>query len=67
MNSGVKGPFTLSIQHGGGAEKGGLQMDDRIIEVNGVNIEDCTHFQVAKKVRWYWGIHSILPAPSLMM
>lgn len=48
---GVKGPFTLSIQHGGGAEKGGLQMDDRIIEVNGVNIEDCTHFQVAKKIK----------------
>ncbi|XP_078282877.1 Na(+)/H(+) exchange regulatory cofactor NHE-RF3-like [Rhinoraja longicauda] len=48
---GVKGPFTLSIQHGGAAEKAGLQMDDRLIEVNGVNIEDCTHFQVAKKIK----------------
>ncbi|XP_072886081.1 Na(+)/H(+) exchange regulatory cofactor NHE-RF3-like isoform X3 [Hemitrygon akajei] len=49
-HDGVKGQFTLSIQPGGAAEKGGLQMDDRLIEVNGVNIEGCTHLQVARKL-----------------
>ncbi|XP_051895672.1 NHERF family PDZ scaffold protein 4b [Pristis pectinata] len=50
-NLGVKGQFTLSIEPGGAAEKGGLQLDDRLIEVNGVNIEECTHLQVAKKIK----------------
>ncbi|XP_062894658.1 Na(+)/H(+) exchange regulatory cofactor NHE-RF3-like isoform X1 [Mobula hypostoma] len=50
-HDGVKGQFTLSIQPGGAAEKGGLQMDDRLIEVNGVNIEGCTHLQVARKIK----------------
>ncbi|XP_069750866.1 NHERF family PDZ scaffold protein 4b isoform X2 [Narcine bancroftii] len=48
---GVKGPFTLSIQPGGAAEKGGLRLDDRLIEVNGANIEEYTHRQVAKKIK----------------
>uniref|UniRef100_UPI00398F1BEA Na(+)/H(+) exchange regulatory cofactor NHE-RF3-like n=1 Tax=Pristiophorus japonicus TaxID=55135 RepID=UPI00398F1BEA len=59
---GVKGPFTLSVQAEGAAEKGGVQLDDRLIEVNGVNVENSSHRQVTKKIKEYGDSVTLLVA-----
>lgn len=33
------------------ADKGGIQVNDRLVEVNGENVEDHTHDQVADKIK----------------
>ncbi|XP_041030210.1 Na(+)/H(+) exchange regulatory cofactor NHE-RF3-like [Carcharodon carcharias] len=50
-SEGAMAPFTLSIQSEGPAEKSGVQSDDRLIEINGVNVEDCTYLQVKKEIK----------------
>ncbi|XP_067826982.1 Na(+)/H(+) exchange regulatory cofactor NHE-RF3-like isoform X4 [Heptranchias perlo] len=49
-SEGSKGPFALNVHTGGAAEKAGVELDDRLIEVNGVNVEHYTHLQVTKKL-----------------
>ncbi|XP_067826980.1 Na(+)/H(+) exchange regulatory cofactor NHE-RF3-like isoform X2 [Heptranchias perlo] len=50
-SEGSKGPFALNVHTGGAAEKAGVELDDRLIEVNGVNVEHYTHLQVTKKMK----------------
>ncbi|XP_078415160.1 Na(+)/H(+) exchange regulatory cofactor NHE-RF3-like [Cetorhinus maximus] len=50
-SKGAKAPFTLSIQSEGPAEKSGVQSNDKLIEINGVNVEDCTYLQVKKEIK----------------
>ena len=48
---GVVGQFISAVDDGGIADKAGLCVGDRIVEVNGVNVESATHSQVVAKVR----------------
>ncbi|XP_043532427.1 Na(+)/H(+) exchange regulatory cofactor NHE-RF3-like isoform X3 [Chiloscyllium plagiosum] len=50
-SQGAKAPFTLSAHSKGPAEKGGVKSEDTLIEVNGVNVEDCTYLQVEKLMK----------------
>ncbi|XP_078055227.1 Na(+)/H(+) exchange regulatory cofactor NHE-RF3-like [Mustelus asterias] len=50
-SEGAKAPFTLSIQSEGPAEKSGVQSDDRLIEVNGVNVDNSTYLQVKREIK----------------
>ncbi|XP_038635660.1 Na(+)/H(+) exchange regulatory cofactor NHE-RF3 isoform X2 [Scyliorhinus canicula] len=50
-SEGAKAPFTLSTQSEGPAERCGLQSDDRLIEINGVNVEDYTYLQVKRQIK----------------
>ncbi|XP_060702837.1 Na(+)/H(+) exchange regulatory cofactor NHE-RF3 isoform X2 [Hemiscyllium ocellatum] len=50
-SKGAKAPFTLSVHSKGPAEKGGVKSEDTLIEVNGVNVEDCTYRQVEKLMK----------------
>jgi len=43
---GKHGQYVKSVDAGSPAEQSGLRPDDRVIEVNGVNIERETHQQV---------------------
>lgn len=36
---------------GGAADKAGVRVEDRLLEVNGENIENCTHDQVVEKIK----------------
>lgn len=36
---------------GGVADKGGIKVDDRLVEVNGENVEDYTHDQIVYKIK----------------
>ncbi|XP_029434211.1 Na(+)/H(+) exchange regulatory cofactor NHE-RF3 [Rhinatrema bivittatum] len=48
---GLKGTFLSNLAPQGAAVKAGVQEEDRIIEVNGENVENCTHEQIAVKVK----------------
>ncbi|XP_048417868.1 Na(+)/H(+) exchange regulatory cofactor NHE-RF3-like isoform X1 [Stegostoma tigrinum] len=48
---GAKDPFTLSVHSEGPAEKGGVCSEDTLIEINGINVEDCTYLQVKKQIK----------------
>ncbi|XP_072342544.1 Na(+)/H(+) exchange regulatory cofactor NHE-RF3-like isoform X1 [Scyliorhinus torazame] len=50
-SEGAKAPFTLSIQPEGPAERSGVQSDDRLIEINGVNVENYTYLQVKREIK----------------
>ncbi|XP_030059617.1 Na(+)/H(+) exchange regulatory cofactor NHE-RF3 isoform X2 [Microcaecilia unicolor] len=48
---GIKGIFLSNLVPNGAAVKAGVHENDRIIEVNGVNVENDTHEQVGNKVK----------------
>nr|XP_033796981.1 Na(+)/H(+) exchange regulatory cofactor NHE-RF3 [Geotrypetes seraphini]XP_033796982.1 Na(+)/H(+) exchange regulatory cofactor NHE-RF3 [Geotrypetes seraphini] len=48
---GIKGIFLSNLVPNGAAVKAGVQENDRIIEVNGENVENGTHEQIANKVK----------------
>ena len=39
------------VNPGGAAERAGVKANDRLIEVNGENMENATHDQIVEKVR----------------
>lgn len=49
--SGEEGVFIVDVIPSGVAEKAGAKSSDRVLEVNGENVEDATHEQIAEKVR----------------
>eukprot|EP00112_Aurelia_sp_Birch-Aquarium-sp1_P008600 Seg1951.8 transcript_id=Seg1951.8/GoldUCD/mRNA.D3Y31 product="Na+/H+ exchange regulatory cofactor NHE-RF2" protein_id=Seg1951.8/GoldUCD/D3Y31 len=48
---GVVGQFISAVDDGGPAHKAGLCTGDRVVEVNGVNVEAATHGQVVTKIK----------------
>uniref|UniRef100_A0A8C8RBQ3 PDZ domain containing 1 n=1 Tax=Pelusios castaneus TaxID=367368 RepID=A0A8C8RBQ3_9SAUR len=48
---GQKGVFIIGLSPQGVAAKAGVQQDDRLIEVNGKNVENDTHEEVVDKVK----------------
>ncbi|XP_035250680.1 Na(+)/H(+) exchange regulatory cofactor NHE-RF3 [Anguilla anguilla] len=48
---GEKGIFMTNVTPGGVAERAGVKAQDRIVEVNGENVEHATHEQIVEKVR----------------
>ncbi|KAJ8409944.1 hypothetical protein AAFF_G00209850 [Aldrovandia affinis] len=48
---GEKGIFMTDVTPAGVAEKAGVKVKDRVLEVNGVNTEDATHEQIVEKVK----------------
>ncbi|XP_008105893.1 Na(+)/H(+) exchange regulatory cofactor NHE-RF3 [Anolis carolinensis] len=49
--TGQKGLFIIDVAPQGSAAKAGVQPDDRLIEVNGENVENDTHDEVVEKIR----------------
>nr|XP_056714592.1 Na(+)/H(+) exchange regulatory cofactor NHE-RF3 [Euleptes europaea] len=49
--AGQKGLFVIDISPQGPAAKAGVQPNDRLIEINGENVENDTHEEVVEKVR----------------
>ncbi|XP_036401744.1 Na(+)/H(+) exchange regulatory cofactor NHE-RF3-like [Megalops cyprinoides] len=48
---GEKGIFMAEVTPNGLAEKAGVRPCDRVLEVNGENVEDATHEQIVEKVK----------------
>ncbi|XP_064832494.1 Na(+)/H(+) exchange regulatory cofactor NHE-RF3-like [Oncorhynchus masou masou] len=48
---GEVGMFMAEVNPGGAAEKAGVKANDRLIEVNGENMENATHDQIVEKVK----------------
>ena len=48
---GRPGQFISSVDPGSCAEKAGVKAGDRIVEVNGLNIEQDSHKQVVEKIK----------------
>ena len=48
---GVVGQYISAVDNGGPAQKAGLCVGDRVIEVNGINVEAATHSQVVAKIK----------------
>ena len=46
---GRSGHYISQVDPGSAAEEAGLRENDRIIEVNGENVEKCDHQQVRKR------------------
>ncbi|NXK70768.1 SNX27 protein, partial [Sylvietta virens] len=57
QRGGINGELYAPLQHvsavlgGGGADRAGVRKGDRILEVNGVNVEGATHKQVVDLIR----------------
>ncbi|XP_040913611.1 Na(+)/H(+) exchange regulatory cofactor NHE-RF3 [Toxotes jaculatrix] len=49
--NGEQGLFITEVTPGGMADGAGVKVNDRLLEVNGENIEDCTHEQVVDKIK----------------
>ena len=47
----VEGQYVGKIEDGSPAESGGLQNGDRVVEVNGDNVENKSHKKVVRKIR----------------
>lgn len=47
---GPPGIFVKEVSPGGIAHKAGVKANDRLVEINGENIEGCSHNQVVDKV-----------------
>lgn len=56
---GEAGFFTTEVTPGLVAHRAGVQLNDRLLEINGENVEDASHDQVVEKIR--------LSASSLML
>lgn len=50
MFLGEKGTFMMHVVPGGVADMAGVRENDRIVEINGENVNDATHDQVVGKV-----------------
>lgn len=48
---GEQGLFMTQVVTGGMADKGGIKVNDRLLEVNGENVENATHDQVVDKIK----------------
>eukprot|EP00794_Sanderia_malayensis_P016954 gene16954-18661_t len=48
---GIVGQFISAVDDGGPADDAGLCIGDRVVEVNGVNVEAATHVQVVSKIK----------------
>ncbi|XP_026877909.2 Na(+)/H(+) exchange regulatory cofactor NHE-RF3 [Electrophorus electricus] len=48
---GVQGQYIKQVVKGGAAERAGLADDDIVVEVNGVNVETCTHQEAVRMIR----------------
>ncbi|KAJ8350805.1 hypothetical protein SKAU_G00259350 [Synaphobranchus kaupii] len=48
---GVPGQYLKEVMKGGAADRAGLEDGDVVIEVGGVNVEDCTHDQVVGRIK----------------
>ncbi|NXP71711.1 NHRF3 protein, partial [Ramphastos sulfuratus] len=48
---GQKGLFLVELSSGGAAAKAGVQDNDRLIEINGENVENDTHQEAVEKVK----------------
>ncbi|KAM4731766.1 LOW QUALITY PROTEIN: Na(+)/H(+) exchange regulatory cofactor NHE-RF3 [Anableps anableps] len=48
---GMHGQYITEVVKGGAADKAGLENDDIVIEVNGENVEQCTHAEVVEIIR----------------
>ena len=57
---GVVGQFISAVDDGGPAHKAGLCVGDRVVEVNGVNVEAATHGQVVTKIKESGGTTGLL-------
>lgn len=47
---GPPGIFIKEVIPGGTAQKAGVKANDRLVEINGQNIEGCSHSQVVDKI-----------------
>ena len=48
---GLVGQYISAVDTGGSAYKSGLCVGDRIIEVNGINVENCSHSEVVGHIK----------------
>ncbi|XP_069569769.1 Na(+)/H(+) exchange regulatory cofactor NHE-RF3 isoform X1 [Brachyistius frenatus] len=48
---GEKGLFTTDVIPGSVADKAGIKFNDRLLELNGENVESCTHDQMVAKIK----------------
>ncbi|XP_067842717.1 Na(+)/H(+) exchange regulatory cofactor NHE-RF3 [Heptranchias perlo] len=48
---GVQGQFIKQVMQGSPAEESGLEVNDILIEVNGVNVEEDTHEELVEKIK----------------
>ncbi|KAM9804908.1 Na(+)/H(+) exchange regulatory cofactor NHE-RF3 [Neosynchiropus ocellatus] len=48
---GVHGVFMTDVTPGGVANRAGVEVRDRLLELNGENLESCTHEQVVEKIK----------------
>ncbi|XP_028993634.1 Na(+)/H(+) exchange regulatory cofactor NHE-RF3 [Betta splendens] len=48
---GEQGLFMTDVVPGGAADNAGIKVNDRLVEVNGENVEDLTHDQVVDKIK----------------
>ncbi|XP_035532554.1 Na(+)/H(+) exchange regulatory cofactor NHE-RF3 [Morone saxatilis] len=48
---GEQGLFMTEVTPGSVAHRAGVKLNDRLLEINGENIEDCTHDQVVDKIK----------------
>lgn len=46
-----EGFFMTEVTPGGVANKAGVRIKDRLVEINGENIDNCTHEQVVEKIK----------------
>ena len=48
---GEQGLFMAEVIQGSVADKAGVNINDRLLEINGENVESCTHDQVVDKIK----------------
>ncbi|XP_059199509.1 Na(+)/H(+) exchange regulatory cofactor NHE-RF3 [Centropristis striata] len=48
---GVEGLFMAEVVNGGAADRAGVNVKDRLLEINGENVENSTHDQVVEKIK----------------
>lgn len=53
----------MDVTSGGSADTAGVKEKDRLVEVNGENVEDVNHDQIVQKVQY---VNSIDPCVSLI-
>lgn len=48
--SGAHGVFMIDVVSGGVADKAGVKLGDRLVEINSENVEHLVHDQIVQKV-----------------